>query len=81
MMSYIVNAEKYEKQWYDLKFHQSNVHIVCSVYNIENNKHYSLNILRLLQNNNSLRLLQTLKRHQEEWMPAPLHEKFGQLQL
>lgn len=77
----LVNAEKYEKQWHELKFHQSNVHIVCSVYNIENNKHYSLNILRLLQNNDSLRLLQTLKRHQEEWMPAPLHKKFGQLQL
>ena len=73
----LFNAENYNGQW---EKPQSRVHIVCSVKTIKNNNHYSLNVLRVLQNKDGLCLLQTLGKHEEEWWDPSLHQQRDQTQ-
>ena len=78
----LFKAEDYIAKWDKRKFRQSFVHISCFMSKIKDNKHYSLNILRSLKKEDSRsRLLQTLEKHQDEWMPTPLHQELDQLTI
>lgn len=76
----LLKAEDYLAEWDKRKFRQSFVHISCFVRNIKDNNHYSLNILRSLKKKDNLsRLLQSLEKHQDEWIP--LHQELDQLTI